>query len=277
MRLVLTGETRYPEPVIDSLELLLKDGRKVVVDWDESFPPSCDMPFVPWYDRFEAHMEQVYFRISGEEDPLPIKIRDLQGAKIQSVSWYSCALEEEHTEDIFVDSMCFTDGAETVSAEGLLLPYQVAPDWYRMVAGKEETCPVCGKILTYLDSSPDYLWWECESCGTTGKEGKNYKDGTAIFDGYHYDVKPYEKDRTAHEREEISFSRILAALPMETDGNFMTDGSQILCRTEPHCEKAADFLKAMGFDVVTGYYDPEEDKKESFVDHYTGWYYIDIN
>lgn len=50
---------------------------------------------------------------------------------------------------------------------------------------------------------------------------------------------------------------------------------EILCSHEDVAEIIADFLEHMGFDEVnTGYYDPEEDKRNNEVDKFTGWYYI---
>ncbi len=53
-------------------------------------------------------------------------------------------------------------------------------------------------------------------------------------------------------------------------------GNELLCKTETQAEGIADFFEDLGFeDVRTGYYDPEEDKRNNEVDSYTGWYYVD--
>lgn len=63
-----------------------------------------------------------------------------------------------------------------------------------------------------------------------------------------------------------------------TDDYIWTDGSEILCNTENRAEVVADFLEALGFEEVrTGYYDPEEDKRNHEVDHHTGWWYVDFD
>ena len=50
---------------------------------------------------------------------------------------------------------------------------------------------------------------------------------------------------------------------------------EILCNNEDVVEIIADFLEHMGFgEVNTGYYDPEEDKRNNEVDKFTGWYYV---
>ena len=52
-------------------------------------------------------------------------------------------------------------------------------------------------------------------------------------------------------------------------------GDELLCRTETQAEGIADLFEDLGFpDVVTGYYDPKEDKQNYEVDEYTGWYYV---
>ena len=52
--------------------------------------------------------------------------------------------------------------------------------------------------------------------------------------------------------------------------------NELLCKTETQAEGIADFLEDLGFEEVrTGYYDPEEDKRNGELDEYTGWYYVD--
>lgn len=60
------------------------------------------------------------------------------------------------------------------------------------------------------------------------------------------------------------------------------DGDEILCKTESAANAIADMLttlyKTQGDEnnVITGYYDPEEDEKNNEVDIRTGWWYVDI-
>lgn len=49
----------------------------------------------------------------------------------------------------------------------------------------------------------------------------------------------------------------------------------IICETEDQANNTADLLEDMGFDTHTGYYDPEEDRKENNVTDLTGSYYVD--
>lgn len=276
MNLILTGESVFPEPVIDVLELTLRDGRQVVVDWDVSLPaitgPSLDL----WYGRFEAHMEQVYFQPAGEEKRITLTISELKDARISAVQWYSCTNDTECEDGILIDGMVFEEDSKIALQTGLLNSTDPRT-FYSMIRGQEEICPVCGAKVTYLDSCPDFLWWECNGCGTTGKEGTDYLEGDKIFCGYHYDVQVRARKVQEEEGGMVTFNQILDSLPVETEGHFWTDANQILCRTKELCEAVADFLKALGLDVVTGYYDPQEDSRDQMVDHYTGWYYIDIN
>ena len=55
-----------------------------------------------------------------------------------------------------------------------------------------------------------------------------------------------------------------------------TDGDVLLVDDESATEIIADFLEIMGFDVCTGYYDPQEDQDSGTVNEYTGCHYISI-
>lgn len=52
--------------------------------------------------------------------------------------------------------------------------------------------------------------------------------------------------------------------------------SQIVSKEETAVNRVADMLDSMGFDAVTGYFDPKEDKRSGEVDSLTGYYYVDI-
>lgn len=59
---------------------------------------------------------------------------------------------------------------------------------------------------------------------------------------------------------------------------YWTNGNEILCKTEEATEHLADFLEDLGFcDVQTGYYDPEEDKRNGEVDECTGYWYVSVD
>lgn len=79
------------------------------------------------------------------------------------------------------------------------------------------------------------------------------------------------------------FYKICEALPKYPKGNIWATKEEILCRTESAAETVADLIeqmsKANGKEVLmsTGFYDPEEDKRNNEEDERTGWYYIDAN
>ena len=78
------------------------------------------------------------------------------------------------------------------------------------------------------------------------------------------------------------FTEIADKLRDYSDGQIWSSGSEILCRTESAVNTLADMLETLyrtqGEDVNinTGYYDPEEDKKNGEEDSDTGWWYINI-
>lgn len=67
-----------------------------------------------------------------------------------------------------------------------------------------------------------------------------------------------------------------------SDGDVWSTGGEILCRTKSAADALSDMLeqlyKSQDEDVLinTGYYDPEEDKRNGEEDQYTGWWYVNI-
>lgn len=58
-----------------------------------------------------------------------------------------------------------------------------------------------------------------------------------------------------------------------------TNGDEFLFKYEAWCEHIADLFDKYVFkgeESHTGYYDPEEDKRDDCVDELTGWYYLDF-
>lgn len=78
------------------------------------------------------------------------------------------------------------------------------------------------------------------------------------------------------------FQTICDSLPDYSEGKVWSNGSEILVKTESAAEALADIIeyvsKANGIEVLcyTGYYDPEEDKRNNEEDRYTGWYYVNV-
>ena len=67
-----------------------------------------------------------------------------------------------------------------------------------------------------------------------------------------------------------------------SDGDVWSAGDEILCKTESAADALADMLwqlyRSQDEDVVitTGFYDPEEDKRNGEQDRFTGWWYVYI-
>lgn len=78
------------------------------------------------------------------------------------------------------------------------------------------------------------------------------------------------------------FQTICDSLPDYSEGKVWSNGSEILVKTESAAETLADIIeyvsKANDIEVLchTGYYDPEEDKRNNEEDRYTGWWYVNI-
>lgn len=78
------------------------------------------------------------------------------------------------------------------------------------------------------------------------------------------------------------FQLIADRLRDYSDGDIWSDGTEILCKTEDGANTIADMLTTMyeaddnEMQIVTGYYDPKEDKRNNEEDRYTGWWYVNI-
>lgn len=68
-----------------------------------------------------------------------------------------------------------------------------------------------------------------------------------------------------------------------SEGDIWSAGDEILCKTESAADALADMFeclyRAQDEDILvnTGYYDPEEDKRNNEVDRLTGWWYVNID
>lgn len=77
---------------------------------------------------------------------------------------------------------------------------------------------------------------------------------------------------------------IVNALPDYSDVIIWSDGgTEILVKTESAANTIADLIEALyraqGEEVLvnTGFYDPEEDKRNNEEDRYSGWWYVNID
>lgn len=94
--------------------------------------------------------------------------------------------------------------------------------------------------------------------------------------------RQYPSIETAHAATEKQFGQPFSyadfgtRLEEATHGYVKYDKSMIVSKDETTVNRIADMLDSMGFDAVTGYFDPEEDKRSGEVDSLTGYYYVDI-
>ena len=84
------------------------------------------------------------------------------------------------------------------------------------------------------------------------------------------------------ERKEDIFKKFCECLPGISGDKIRSDGDMIYCRDQEAAEILADLLEVYyrktgkTVTVVTGYYDPKEDKRNEEVDEVSGWYYVSI-
>lgn len=68
-----------------------------------------------------------------------------------------------------------------------------------------------------------------------------------------------------------------------SDGEIWTDGTEILCRTESAANCISDMLwtlyraQKQNVTILTGYYSPDEDRRNNEEDRYTGWWYVTLD
>lgn len=78
------------------------------------------------------------------------------------------------------------------------------------------------------------------------------------------------------------FNEIADRLRDYSEGEIWSTADEILVKTESAANAIADMMESLyriqGDEVLvnTGYYDPDEDKRNNEVDRYTGWWYINI-
>lgn len=77
----------------------------------------------------------------------------------------------------------------------------------------------------------------------------------------------------------VSWNELIKDMPKNPfDGKlYWTNGEEILTEDKVAADCIADFLEDANFDVVTGFYDPKEDKKDNCIDDCTGMFYVTIN
>ena len=79
------------------------------------------------------------------------------------------------------------------------------------------------------------------------------------------------------------FLAFCKSLPSNAEEEIWSDGSMILCKDGKSAETIANILELMykkekiEVVIVTGYYDPIEDKRNDEVDMYSGWHYVSMD
>lgn len=78
------------------------------------------------------------------------------------------------------------------------------------------------------------------------------------------------------ENQSFSYADFGIRLEEATNGYIRRIESLIVSKDETAVNCVADMLKSNGFDAVTGYFDPVEDKRNNTVGPLTGYYYVAI-
>ena len=98
MRLYLTAKTSIPDLFIDYIQVKLKSGEEVSLNWDYS-----DIERTP--SGFSARYKGVYF----DEEHAYGRIEELRDMKITDIGVY---FESKHEQDIKIEVMDFVDDDE---------------------------------------------------------------------------------------------------------------------------------------------------------------------
>lgn len=86
----------------------------------------------------------------------------------------------------------------------------------------------------------------------------------------------------ATDRKTNWFYEIAERLRDYSDGDVWSAGDELLCKTESAANVLADLLWQLYHSqdeelvITTGFYDPEEDKRNGEEDRFTGWWYVNI-
>lgn len=109
-----------------------------------------------------------------------------------------------------------------------------------------------------------------------------YDTGISV---YHLYLSPTKEEIVATPEEQTAelkkslWATITTLLPKNSDTEpaVWTSGDLIIVASEETANGIADLLDSMGFDVVTGYYDPEADAASGETSELTGYWYVDIS
>lgn len=107
MNLFLNATTNVPDLIIDFIEVRLKSGKTVSLNWERS----CVTRFEP---NPSAGFDAEYLGLCFDEDLAQGRLNDLRDLSVTAVGLYS---EAYSVADICIKKMTFTDGEETLIVE----------------------------------------------------------------------------------------------------------------------------------------------------------------
>lgn len=157
-----------------------------------------------------------------------------------------CSLEAPNTLNPFVTGYLYSGNSETESDEWLVR----IGDGYRAAD----------------DDSPRLIF--------VNEEAVSIQDSRGEFEG----ENKYKWFAATEKQFDKPFSYVNFGTRLEeaTHGCVKRIQSMIVSKDEATVNRIADMLDSMGFDAVTGYFDPKEDERSGEVDSLTGYYYVCI-
>lgn len=107
MDLFLNATTNVPDLIIDFIEVRLKSGKTVSLNWEKSYVTRSE-------SNPSTGFTAEYFGLCFDEEPAEGKLVDLENLSVTAVGLYS---ETYPIADISIIEMTFTDGEETLTVE----------------------------------------------------------------------------------------------------------------------------------------------------------------
>lgn len=88
-------------------------------------------------------------------------------------------------------------------------------------------------------------------------------------------IYKYPVETTAHPVDRLQIWDLILKMLPDKPNTYWTNGDEILCDDEVNTEVISKALTAIiGDNLVTGWYDPEEDARNQDIDEFTGYNYI---
>ena len=118
MDLFLNATTNVPDLIIDFIEVRLKSGKTVSLNWERSYVTRSE-------SDPSTNFATEYFGLCFDEDSAEGKLSDLENLSVTAVGLYS---ETHQFADICISEMAFTDGEETLTVENAYSAKEVSCD-----------------------------------------------------------------------------------------------------------------------------------------------------